>query len=122
MEGNSPRHIEKKKQQPPDQKEEKCFFFRRVGDRTGAHERGTCRINGNNSVIDRVVIINTGLRDVVLIIKPPRPGRRGSLELGRRESKLVSKLFGVVGRVRGRCTEEIHWEVAAFLTRMALTS
>lgn len=33
----------------------------------------------------------------VLIIKPPRPGR--SLELaGRRASKLVSKLFGVVGR------------------------
>ena len=48
-----------------------------------------CRING---VVDRVVI--------VLIIKPPRPGRRGSLELGRRasNSKLVSKLFGVVDR------------------------
>ena len=30
-----------------------------------------------------------------MIIKPPRPGRRGSLELGRHASKLVSKLFGV---------------------------
>ena len=31
---------------------------------SGAHERGICRINGNDSVVDRVVIINTGSRDV----------------------------------------------------------
>ena len=63
------------------------IFFRRVGDRIADVEHGRER-----------VVFDQGM--FVLIIKPPssRPGRRGSLELGRRASKLVSKLFGVVGR------------------------